>query len=169
MPDGNTIEVPQWALESTQEELVTQMKLLVKNAGGDKEAQKKAEKGTKDIVDVLKKGNKDQEKQAEEAKDAMDDVKESMDEVKESFEKFKADQPKNLMDHDINNLERDGEQFGRALFTLGEKAIGLGALLGGVLVTGLTVVSNALMGAGEALNDLSDVGVGFNTTSTSSY
>ena len=65
MPDGNTIEVPQWALESTQEELVTQMKLLVKNAGGDKEAQKKAEKGTKDIVDVLKKGNKDQEKQAE--------------------------------------------------------------------------------------------------------
>jgi hypothetical protein len=26
MPDGNTIEVPQWALESTQEELVTQMK-----------------------------------------------------------------------------------------------------------------------------------------------
>jgi hypothetical protein len=94
----------------------------------------------------------------------MDDVKESMDEVKESFEKFKADQPKNLMDHVINNLERDGEQFGRALFTLGEKAIGLGALLGGVLVTGLTVVSNALMGAGEALNDLSDVGVGFNTT-----
>ena len=164
MPDGNTIEVPQWALESTQEELVTQMKLLVKNAGGDKEAQKKAEKGTKDIVDVLKKGNKDQEKQAEEAKDAMDDVKESMDEVKESFEKFKADQPKNLMDHVINNLERDGEQFGRALFTLGEKALGLGALLGGVLVTGLTVVSNALLGAGEALNDLSDVGVGFNTT-----
>ena len=163
-PDGNTTEVPEWALETTQGEVLTQLQLLVKASGGSDKAQKKVEKDTKELIDEIKKGNKEEKERSKEELDAITGLGESMKDVKKSFEQFKVDQPKTLFDHVQQNLERDGEQFLRGVATLGEKGLGVAAILGGVLATGLTFVSNALLGAGDALNNLSDVGVGFNTT-----
>ena len=50
------------------------------------------------------------------------------------------------------------------LLFMGEKALAVGAVLGTGILTGLGYVSNALLGAGDTLNELSDVGVGMNGT-----
>lgn len=164
LPDGNTTEVPEWALETTQGEVLDALKLLVKNAGGDEKKQKKAEKDAKELLDETKKGNKSNEEQAKDSVDAIKGLGDSMDEVKKSFEQFKVDQPKTLFDHVQQNLERDGEQFLRGIATLGEKALGIASILGGGLLSGLGYVTNALLGAGDNLNKLADSGVGFNST-----
>jgi len=134
LPDGNTTEVPEWALETTQGEVLDALKLLVKNAGGDEKKQKKAEQDAKELLDETKKGNKSNEEQAKDSVDAIKGLGDSMDEVKKSFEQFKVDQPKTLFDHVQQNLERDGEQFLRGVATLGEKALGIASILGGALV-----------------------------------
>ena len=72
-PDGNTTEVPEWALETTQGEVLTQLQLLVKASGGSDKAQKKVEKDTKELIDEIKKGNKEEKERSKEELDAQQD------------------------------------------------------------------------------------------------
>ena len=171
LADGSSITVPEWALETTQQDVLNEISKLVKQTGGTTAAQEKAARDTEKLLALQKKEAieeksraKEQEKRDDKALQLDKDAKEAMDNLSDEMKKFKQDKNKSNFDKMIDDFEETGEQFGRGLLFMGEKALAVGAVLGTGILTGLGYVSNALLGAGDTLNELSDVGVGMNGT-----
>jgi len=171
LADGSTITVPEWALETTQQDVLKEIGKLVKTTGGTTAAQEKATTDAKKLLTLAQKeaketksANKEQEKRDDKQYKLDQEHKASLDSLSDEMKKFKADKNKSNFDKIIDDFEETGEQVGRSLLYMGEKAVAGGLAIATSLIGGLTYVSHALLGAGDTLNQLSDVGVGMNST-----
>ena len=168
---GDNISLPQWALESTQNEVLKAL-LALGAAGQMKNTNDKVLKDlTEKMFKEIKTGNKEekektkeQEKQHKESIEASKEVADRIKENKQALEDFKSKGPMTTLEKTIDNLESDMEFFGGALGVAAEKALLLGSVAAGAVASGLTFVGNALAGAGAQLNELTKSGVGFNST-----
>ena len=171
LADGTAIQVPEWALETTQQDVLKEIGKLVKTTGGTTAAQEKAQKDAEKLLKLQQKEAKEEKSRAKEQEKRDEkqykldkEHKASMDNLSDEMKKFKAEKNKSNFDKIIDDFEETGEQVGRSLLYMGEKAVAGGLAIGTALISGLGYVSNALLGAGDTLNQLSDVGVGMNGT-----
>ena len=158
---GDNISLPQWALESTQNEVLKAL-LALGAAGQMKNTNDKVLKDlTEKMFKEIKTGNKEekektkeQEKQHKESIEASKEVADRIKENKQALEDFKSKGPMTTLEKTIDNLESDMEFFGGAIGVAAEKALLLGSVAAGAVASGLTFVGNALAGAGAQLNVL---------------
>ena len=88
---------PEWVWKLFQGEVLTQLQLLVKASGGSDKAQKKVEKDTKELIDEIKKGNKEEKERSKEELDAPTGLGESMKDVKNPLNNLKSTNPKHYL------------------------------------------------------------------------
>ena len=171
MNDGNNISVPSWALETTQKEVLTALIALGKTTAGGVKYENEMKNLTEKMFKQIKEGNKDtkdavkeKEKIDKEALQASKDLADRVKENKEALKEFQAEGPKGLFDKVADALESDGEKLGNNLGWMADKAVVAGGVLLGAVTSAGAYIGNALLGAGNQLNELTQAGVGFNTT-----
>ena len=171
MNDGNNISVPSWALETTQKEVLKSIIALGKTTAGGVQYENEMKNLTEKMFKQIKEGNKDtkeavkeKEKLDKEALQASKELAERVKENKEALKEFQAEGPKGLFDKVADALESDGEKLGNNLGWMADKAVVAGGVLLGAVTSAGAYIGNALLGAGNQLNELTKSGVGFNTT-----
>lgn len=171
--DGQAYTFPDWATEATAEQMLDILKTMAKSAGATDAKAEKTVKASEKLLNEIKKGNtadtknnEDQKKRDEKQIKASQELGESMDSLKTEFEKFKQEKysPKGFLDTFADAVESEGEMVGKAMFDFGHKFIKVGAYVSTTIGVAGGFIGNALLGAGNSLNDLAKVGVGFNDT-----
>ena len=171
--DGQAYSFPDWATESTQGQIKDILTAMAKNTGVSDATLKKLLKSTDDLVNNLKDEHKetknrdeDQQKRDDQALKASRELGTNMKEFSKEMSEFgdNLEAPKGFFGRVRSNLESDGEQLGAAFGQVSEviiaSAAGAAAVIGGVGA----YVFGKLTEAGGTINDLTKVGVGFNTT-----
>lgn len=169
--DGQPYRFPDWASESTQQQLRDLLKELAKAQGVSEEQLKKILKAQEEALGELVDSNKEEKKNVEDKKkadkkilDKLDDMVDGLDEVRDAAQEIKVEVPKTFRDRLADTLERDGEYLGGVLLGTAGTVIKFGGVIGGALLTGAGFVGNKLMQAGSTVNELVQSGIGFNTT-----
>lgn len=171
--DGQAYSFPDWATESTQEQIKKILETMAKENGVSSATLKKLQSSTDDMVDLLKDENKetkkrdeDQQKRDQKALKTAQELGSNMKDFSKEMQSFgdNLEAPKGFFGRVRDNLEADGEQLGAAFGRTAEVVIGAGAAAAGILAGASTYVFSKLAGAGETINELTKVGVGFNTT-----
>jgi len=169
--DGQPYRFPDWASESTQQQLRDLLKELAKSQGVSEAQLQKILKAQEEALGELVDSNKEEKKNVDEKKkadkkilDKLDDMVEGLDEVRDATQEIKVEVPKSFRDKLADTLERDGEYLGGALLGAAGTVVKFGGVIGGALLTGAGFVGNKLMAAGDTVNSLVESGIGFNTT-----
>jgi len=171
--EGQPYRFPDWATESTQEQVLGILTSIAKKNGVDTKTLTAIETSNKELVkqlkDDAKKGKADTAEQVKADKDlkkAVETITHAVDKGTEATLKKQSEDSKEYktyIDKVIDNLESDGEQL---LGTIGSVTWGLGKFslfVGGALLTGATYVGAKLMEAGSTINEMTKAGVGFSS------
>ena len=144
LPDGNTVSVPDFAMEKTQEDM---KKLLQAIVGSDKNALKVYGK----LIDEIKDNGSEAEQAAKEAKQLQKDQIKTTDKVAGAV-KSAMSAPDGL----FNGIKKVDGWLSKSFMTLGSSALSGALLLG-----------NAVKGIGDDLLGLQQQGVGFSDSTGS--
>lgn len=171
--DGQALTFPDWASEATAEQMLDILKTMAKQSGASQKDQAKATESAKRVLNEIKKGNdsagqsddeqkKRDEKLLKETKEFGKDIRE----VGRSLEQYKMDKEfdATFLGSLKKSFESEGENVGRAIFVTAEHMYKGAAYIGGAVKTYGLALGQSILGAGDSLNDLSKVGVGFNDT-----
>ena len=172
--EGQNYRFPDWATESTMEEVSKVLQEIAKNNGA-------SDKDLKDLVANNKKMHLEMSKNAKSGeksdKDRKEEAKEHAGFFSEMIRGIKGNEDairdgnkidkkeyKSFATKVIDDFENTGEQLVGAVGYVGGGIFKAGMLLGGVAVTGAGLISRAMLGAGKSINDLTEVGLGFSST-----
>ncbi len=171
--DGQALTFPDWASEATAEQMLDILKTMAKQSGASQKDQAKATDSAKRVLNEIKKGNesagqtddeqkKRDEKLLKETKEFGRDIRE----VGKSLEQYKMDKEfdASFLGTLKNSFESEGESVGKAIMVTAEHMYKGAAYIGGAVMQYGAALGQSILGAGESLNDLSKVGVGFNGT-----
>lgn len=171
--DGQALTFPDWASEATAEQMLDILKTMAKQSGASQKDQAKATDSAKRVLNEIKKGNdsagqsdddqkKRDEKLLKETKEFGKDIRE----VGKSLEQYKMDKEfdASFLGTLKNSFESEGENVGKAIMVTAEHMYKGAAYIGGAVMQYGAALGQSILGAGESLNDLSKVGVGFNDT-----
>ena len=179
--EGQSYSFPDWASESTSKQMVDILTEIAKANGVSGKALAELQKSNQDMLKATEKAHKKEEKSRDEQQ-ALDEeqVKAIQKGFKDNANTIKAEGDKDRKttieagkkgggfgDGLINfgrRLESDGEELLGFVGKLGDVALGTATALGGIVLGGLSFVANKALGAGDELNKLTKVGVGFNST-----
>ena len=174
--EGQNFRFPDWATESTMEEVSKVLQEIAKNNGvSDKDLKALVENNKKmhlAITNNAKDEKSSDKARQEEAKEAGGFLQEMIRGIKGNEDairdgnKVDKKEYKSFATKVIDDFENTGEQLVGAVGFVGGGVFKAGMLLGGAAVTGAGFISKAMMGAGSAINDLTSVGIGFNSTYT---
>lgn len=171
--DGQAYSFPDWATESTQDQIKDILSAMAKQNGVSDATLKKLLKSTDDMVDANKDENKKDEKRADEQKKRDEKALKASNELGQNMKEFSNDlsdfadnleAPTGFFGKVRENLESDGEQLGAAMGRAAEITLGATAAAVGTLSVAGTYIFSQLKGAGETINGLTRTGVGFNDT-----
>lgn len=171
--DGQALTFPDWASEATAEQMLDILKTMAKQSGASQKDQVKATESAKRVLNEIKKGNEsagqsdDEQKKRDET--LLKETKafgKDIREVGKSLEQYKMDKEfdASWLGSLKNSFESEGENVGKAIFVTGEHLYKGAAYIGGAVMQYGAALGQSILGAGESLNDLSKVGVGFNGT-----
>ena len=171
--DGQALTFPDWASEATAEQMLDILKTMAKQSGASQKDQAKATDSARRVLNEIKKGNesagqsddeqkKRDEKLLKETKEFGKDIRE----VGKSLEQYKMDKEfdASFLGSLKQSFESEGENVGRAIFVTAEHMYKGAAYIAGAVKTYGLALGQSILGAGDSLNDLSKVGVGFNGT-----
>ena len=171
--DGQALTFPDWASEATAEQMLDILKTMAKQSGASEKDQAKATDSAKRVLAEIKKGN-DSSGQSDDEQKKRDEtlLKETkafgkdIREVGKSLEQYKLDKEfdASFLGTLKNSFESEGENVGKAIMVTAEHMYKGAAWLGGAVKQYGVALGQSILGAGESLNDLSKVGVGFNET-----
>ena len=179
--EGQSYSFPDWASESTAKQMVDILTEIAKANGVSGKALAELQKSNQEMLKATEKAHKKEEKSRDEQQ-ALDEeqVKAINKGFKDNANTIKAEGDKDRKataeagkkgggfgDRMINfgrRLESDGEELLGFVGKLGDVALGTATALGGIVLGGLSFVANKALGAGDELNKLTKVGVGFNST-----
>ena len=179
--EGQSYSFPDWASESTSKQMVDILTEIAKANGVSGKALAELQKSNQEMLKATEKAHKKEEKSRDEQQ-ALDEeqVKAIQKGFKDNANTIKAEGDKDRKttieagkkgggfgDGLINfgrRLESDGEELLGFVGKLGDVALGTATALGGIVLGGLSFVANKALGAGDELNKLTKVGVGFNST-----
>ena len=179
--EGQSYSFPDWASESTSKQMVDILTEIAKANGVSGKALAELQKSNQEMLKATEKAHKKEEKSRDEQQ-ALDEeqVKAINKGFKDNANTIKAEGDKDRKataeagkkgggfgDRMINfgrRLESDGEELLGFVGKLGDVALGTATALGGIVLGGLSFVANKALGAGDELNKLTKVGVGFNST-----
>jgi len=171
--DGQALTFPDWASEATAEQMLDILKGIAKSSGASEKDQKKVTDSAKKTLDELKKGNanddvtaEDQKKRDEKLLKENKKLGDGFKELGNQLEQYKVDKAfdASFLGTLKASFESEGENVGRAIMTTGEHLYKGAAYVGGAVQQYGAMLGNSILGAGESLNDLAKVGVGFNDT-----
>ena len=171
--DGQAYSFPDWATESTQDQIKDILSAMAKQSGVSDATLKKMLKSTDDLIDANKDENKKEEKRADEQKKRDEKALKASNELGQNMKEFSEDlndfadnleAPTGFFGRVRENLESDGEQLGAAMGRAAEITLGATASVVGSLGVATGYVFSQLKGAGETINSLTRTGVGFNDT-----
>jgi Fic family protein len=138
--DGQPYRFPDWASESTQQQLRDILKELAKSQGVSEAQLQKILKAQEEALSELVDSNKEEKKNVDEKKkadkkilDKLDDMVEGLDEVRDATQEIKVEVPKSFRDKLADTLERDGEYLGGALLGVAGTAVKVGGVIGGAI------------------------------------
>jgi hypothetical protein len=171
--DGQALTFPDWASEATAEQMLDILKTMAKQSGASQKDQAKATDSAKRVLAEIKKGN-DSSGQSDDEQKKRDEtlLKETkafgkdIREVGKSLEQYKMDKEfdASFLGSLKNSFESEGENVGKAIMVTAEHMYKGAAYIGGAVMQYGSALGQSILGAGESLNDLSKVGVGFNET-----
>ena len=171
--DGQALTFPDWASEATAEQMLDILKTMAKQSGASQKDQAKATDSAKRVLAEIKKGN-DSSGQSDDEQKKRDEtlLKETkafgkdIREVGKSLEQYKMDKEfdASFLGTLKNSFESEGENVGKAIMVTAEHMYKGAAYIGGAVMQYGSALGQSILGAGESLNDLSKVGVGFNET-----
>ena len=171
--DGQALTFPDWASEATAEQMLDILKTMAKQSGASEKDQAKATDSAKRVLAEIKKGN-DSSGQSDDEQKKRDEtlLKETkafgkdIREVGKSLEQYKMDKEfdASFLGSLKNSFESEGENVGKAIMVTAEHMYKGAAYIGGAVMQYGSALGQSILGAGESLNDLSKVGVGFNET-----
>ena len=179
--EGQSYSFPDWASESTSKQMVDILTEIAKANGVSGKALAELQKSNQEMLKATEKAHKKEEKSRDEQQ-ALDEeqIKAIQKGFKDNASTIKAEGDKDRKatieagkkgggfgDGLINfgrRLESDGEELLGFVGKLGDVALGTATALGGIVLGGLSFVANKALGAGDELNKLTKVGVGFNST-----
>ena len=171
--DGQALTFPDWASEATAEQMLDILKGIAKSSGASEKDQQKITDSAKKTLDELKKGNanddvtaEDQKKRDEKLLKENKKLGDGFKELGTQLEQYKVDKAfdASFLGTLKASFESEGENVGRAIMTTGEHLYKGAAYVGGAVQQYGAMLGNSILGAGESLNDLAKVGVGFNDT-----
>ena len=171
--DGQALTFPDWASEATAEQMLDILKTMAKQSGASQKDQAKATDSAKRVLNEIKKGNDSADQSGDEQKKRdetlLKETKEfgkNIREVGKSLEQYKMDKEfdATFLGTLKNSFESEGENVGKAIMVTAEHMYKGAAYIGGAVSQYGTALGQSILGAGESLNDLSKVGVGFNDT-----
>ena len=171
--DGQALTFPDWASEATAEQMLDILKTMAKQSGASQKDQAKATDSAKRVLNEIKKGNDsagqsddDQKKRDETLLKETKEFGKNIREVGKSLEQYKLDKEfdASFLGTLKNSFESEGENVGKAIMVTAEHMYKGAAYIGGAVMQYGAALGQSILGAGESLNDLSKVGVGFNDT-----
>ena len=171
--DGQALTFPDWASEATAEQMLDILKTMAKQSGASQKDQAKATDSAKRVLNEIKKGNEsagqsddEQKKRDEKLLKETKEFGRDLREVGKSLEQYKMDKEfdASFLGTLKNSFESEGESVGRAIMVTAEHMYKGAAYIGGAVQQYGMALGQSILGAGESLNDLSKVGVGFNDT-----
>ena len=179
--EGQSYSFPDWASESTAKQMVDILTEIAKANGVSGKALAELQKSNQEMLKATEKAHKKEEKSRDEQQALDEDQLKAINKgFKDNANTIKAEGDKDRKataeagkkgggfgDRMINfgrRLESDGEELLGFVGKLGDVALGTATALGGIVLGGLSFVANKALGAGDELNKLTKVGVGFNST-----
>ena len=171
--DGQALTFPDWASEATAEQMLDILKTMAKQSGASQKDQAKATDSAKRVLNEIKKGNEsagqsddEQKKRDEKLLKETKEFGRDLREVGKSLEQYKMDKEfdASFLGTLKNSFESEGESVGKAIMVTAEHMYKGAAYIGGAVQQYGMALGQSILGAGESLNDLSKVGVGFNDT-----
>ena len=171
--DGQALTFPDWASEATAEQMLDILKTMAKQSGASQKDQAKATDSAKRVLNEIKKGNEtagqsddEQKKRDEKLLKETKEFGRDLREVGKSLEQYKMDKEfdASFLGTLKNSFESEGENVGKAIMVTAEHMYKGAAYIGGAVMQYGSALGQSILGAGESLNDLSKVGVGFNDT-----
>ena len=172
--EGQNYRFPDWATQSTMEEISKVLQEIAKNNGvSDKQIKalvdnnkKMHQQMTKDAKEEKKSDKERAESEKQQAgffKQMIRGLKDTEDAVTDS-NKVDKKEYKTFASKVIGDFEHTGEQLVGAVGMVSWQLGKAGLALGGLFMAGLGIVGKALHGAGGAINDLTKSGIGFSST-----